>query len=113
MIKRNENEERVYKLLLDCGVPEDQIDEPDKQAGQQDKNPDFLVKQVDVVVEVKHFEDDELKKEDLPKSVREALNSDIPIVKAIALIVEGLEKSPTATDNELRNSVLQFLNTAI
>jgi hypothetical protein len=65
MIKRNENEERVYKLLLDCGVPEDQIDEPDKQAGQQDKNPDFLVKQVDVVVEVKHFEDDELKKEDL------------------------------------------------
>lgn len=55
----------------------------------------------------------ELKKEELPSTVREALNSDIPIVKAIALIVEGLEKSPTATDNELRNSVLQFLNTAI
>lgn len=55
----------------------------------------------------------ELKKEALPSTVREALNSDIPIVKAIALIVEGLEKSPTATDNELRNSVLQFLNTAI
>lgn len=55
----------------------------------------------------------ELKKEELPSTVIEALNSDIPIVKAIALIVHGLEKSPTATDNELRNSVLQFLNTAI
>lgn len=55
----------------------------------------------------------ELKKEELPSTVREAMNSDIPIIKAIALIVEGLEKSPTATDNELRNSVLQFLNTAI
>lgn len=55
----------------------------------------------------------ELKKEELPFTVREAMNSDIPIIKAIALIVEGLEKSPTATDNELRNSVLQFLNTAI
>jgi hypothetical protein len=54
-----------------------------------------------------------LKQEKLPETVREALNSDIPIVKAVALIVEGLEKSPTATDNELRNSVLQFLNTAI
>ncbi|MBK8330501.1 MAG: hypothetical protein IPL09_13810 [Bacteroidetes bacterium] len=55
----------------------------------------------------------ELKKDELPKTVREALNSDIPIVKAIALIVEGLEKSPKATDNELRISVLHFLNTAI
>ncbi|MDP2089497.1 MAG: hypothetical protein Q8J84_08870 [Flavobacteriaceae bacterium] len=55
----------------------------------------------------------ELKKEELPSSVREALNSDNPIVKTIALIVDGLEKSPSATDNELRNSVIQFLNTAI
>lgn len=55
----------------------------------------------------------ELNKEALPQTVREALNSDIPIVKAVALIVEGLEKSPKATDNELRNSVLQSLNTAI
>ena len=54
-----------------------------------------------------------MKKDDLPQTVREAMNSNIPIVKAIALIIEGLEKSPTATDNELRNSVLQFLNTAI
>lgn len=55
----------------------------------------------------------DLRNEELPTTIREALNSDIPIVKAIALVVEGLEKSPTATDNELRNSVLQFLNTAI
>lgn len=54
-----------------------------------------------------------LKKDDLPSTVREALDSDIAIVKAIALIVNGLEKRPSATDNELRNSVLQFLNTAI
>ena len=55
----------------------------------------------------------ELKNEELPTTVREALNSDIPIVKAIALIIKGLEKSPSATDNELRNSLLQFLNTTI
>lgn len=55
----------------------------------------------------------QLKKEKMPSNVRDGLNSDIPIVKAVALIVEGLEKSPTATDNELRNSVLHFLNTAI
>jgi len=55
----------------------------------------------------------ELRNEVLPTTVWEALNSDIPIVKAIALIIEGLEKSPSATDNELRNSILQFLNTAI
>ncbi len=55
----------------------------------------------------------EVKIEELPSTIREALNSDIPIIRAVALIVEGLEKSPTATDNELRNSVLQYLNTAI
>ena len=55
----------------------------------------------------------QLKPEELPSTVRDALNSDNPIVKAVSLIVEGLEKSPTATDNELRTSVLQFLNTAI
>jgi len=54
-----------------------------------------------------------LNRNDSPETIRDALNSDIPIVKAIALIIEGLEKSPSATDNELRNSILQFLNTAI
>lgn len=55
----------------------------------------------------------DLKHNELPKTVMEALNSEIPIVKAIALIIEGLEKTPSATDNELRSSILQFLNTAI
>jgi hypothetical protein len=55
----------------------------------------------------------QLKPEELPSTVRDALNSDNTIVKAVSLIVEALEKSPTATDTELRNSVLQFLNTAI
>jgi hypothetical protein len=55
----------------------------------------------------------ELNKDELPSTVREALISDIPIVKAIAIIVENLEKSPSATDSELRISILQFLNDAI
>lgn len=55
----------------------------------------------------------QLNRDELPQTVREALNSDIQIVKTIALIVEGLEKCPASTDNELRNSVIQFLNTAI
>jgi hypothetical protein len=52
----------------------------------------------------------ELELEDLPKTVREALKSDIPIVKAIALIVEGLEGTSPVTDSVLRNQVTQFLN---
>ncbi len=52
----------------------------------------------------------ELKLENLPKTVREALSSEIPIVKAIALIVEGLEGTSTVTDSALRNQVTQFLN---
>jgi hypothetical protein len=55
----------------------------------------------------------DLKREELPQTVRDALNSEKPIIKAIALIVDGLEKSPPATDNELRNSILQYLNSAI
>jgi len=54
-----------------------------------------------------------LQSEELPNTVREALNSDIPVVKAIALLVDNLEKSPSSTDNELRNIILQYLNTAI
>lgn len=47
---------------------------------------------------------------DLPSTIREALNSDIPIIKAIALIVDGLESSPPVTDAVLRNQIIQFLN---
>lgn len=55
----------------------------------------------------------ELKQEVLPNTVREALNSDKPIVKAIALIVEGLDGTSQVTDSVLRNQVTQFLNEAL
>ena len=55
----------------------------------------------------------ELKKEELPSTIREALNSDKPIIKAIALIVEGLDGTSTVTDSVLRNQVTQFLNEAL
>ena len=55
----------------------------------------------------------ELKKSDIPSTVREGLNSDSPIIKAIALIVEGLENPIPITDASLRNQITQFLNEAI
>lgn len=55
----------------------------------------------------------ELKKEELPKTVRDALVSNQPIVKAIALIVEGLDGTSPVTDSVLRNQVTQFLNEAL
>lgn len=54
-----------------------------------------------------------LKSNDLPDTVREGLKSDKPIVKAIALIVEGLCSPTPVTDQVLRNQVIQFLNDAI
>jgi hypothetical protein len=51
-------------------------------------------------------------KDALPRSLRDALNSDVPIIKAIALIIEGLESTPPSTDNTLRNQITQFLNEA-
>ena len=55
----------------------------------------------------------ELKREELPNTVREALNSNKPIVKAIALVVEGLDGTSAVTDSVLRNQVTQFLNEAL
>lgn len=55
----------------------------------------------------------ELQDSDIPTTVREALNSDKPIIKAIALIVEGLDGTTTVTDAVLRQQVIQFLNEAI
>lgn len=55
----------------------------------------------------------ELKKEELPSSIREANNSKIPIIKAIALIVEGLDGTSPVTDSVLRTQVTQFLNEAL
>lgn len=53
-----------------------------------------------------------LEAKDLPKTVREALNSDYPIIKAIGLIVENLEAAAPTTDNALRNLITQYLNEA-
>jgi hypothetical protein len=55
----------------------------------------------------------EFKKEELPTTVREALHSDKPIIKAIALIVDGLDGTSPVTDPVLRNQVTQFLNEAL
>lgn len=55
----------------------------------------------------------ELDQSDLPSTVREALSSDVTIIRAIALIVEGLESTPPVTDSLLRNQVTQFLNEAL
>ena len=55
----------------------------------------------------------ELKNSDIPSTVREGLNSDYPIIKAISLIVEGLESPFPITDAALRNQIIQFLNEAI
>ena len=55
----------------------------------------------------------EFNKKDLHSTIREANNSDKPIIKAIALIVEGLDGTSPVTDSVLRNQVTQFLNEAL
>jgi hypothetical protein len=52
----------------------------------------------------------QLKKEDLPTTIRDAINSNKPVIKAIALIIDGLEGIPPVTDSVLRNQVTQLLN---
>lgn len=52
----------------------------------------------------------QLKKEDLPTNMRDASNSNKPIIKTIALIIDGLEGIPPVTDSVLRNQVTQLLN---
>lgn len=54
-----------------------------------------------------------LKESEIPSTVREGLASTVPIIKAIALIVEGLESQTPITDAALRNQITQFLNEAI
>ena len=54
----------------------------------------------------------DLNSAELPSTIREALNSDTPIIKAIALIIEGLDGTSLVTDSVLRNQVTQYLNEA-
>lgn len=51
-----------------------------------------------------------IKGADMPNNVREALKSDVPIVKAIALIIENLESTQGITDKALRDLILIHLN---
>jgi hypothetical protein len=53
-----------------------------------------------------------LKNEILPNTVREALKSDVPIIKAIALIVDNIQGPNSITDASLRNLINQYLNDA-
>ncbi|MGE0077633.1 MAG: hypothetical protein AB7S48_07225 [Bacteroidales bacterium] len=53
-----------------------------------------------------------LEKAELPTTVRDALKSPIPIVNAIAKIIESLESNPPSTDTALRNLIIQYLNDA-
>jgi hypothetical protein len=48
----------------------------------------------------------------LPVTIREALASEEPIIKAIALIIENTETSSPQSDLALYRTVTQFLNTA-
>jgi len=50
-----------------------------------------------------------LKKSDIPLTVREGLNSKEPIIKAIALIVEGLESPTPISDSALNTQIRQYL----
>jgi len=55
----------------------------------------------------------ELNSSELPSTIRAGLESSVSIIKAIALIVDGLEGPQPVTDTALRNSVTQYLNEAI
>lgn len=52
-----------------------------------------------------------VKKENLPSTVREGVQSSVPIIKCIALIVDSLE-GPPITDSNLRNIITTYLDKA-
>lgn len=45
-----------------------------------------------------------------PNSCLEALNSDIPIIRTLGLIVDELEKTDRISDNALQQKIRTFLN---
>ena len=51
----------------------------------------------------------DLKRDELPSTIRDALNSDKPIIKAIALIVDGIESTQPITNNALNIQLRQYL----
>ena len=48
----------------------------------------------------------------IPETIREALTSDEPIIKAIALIIENTETTSPQSDMALYRTVTAYLNTA-
>ena len=49
---------------------------------------------------------------ELPETVKEALISKVPIIRAIALIIENLEVQNPITDASLKALINQYLNEA-
>ena len=54
-----------------------------------------------------------IKAAEIPCSIREAMKSNVPIIKAIALIIENLESSQVINDKALRDIILQHLNQTV
>ena len=52
----------------------------------------------------------DVKKEELPKSIREGLKSKNAIVKVLALIVDDTESLHPSSDKSLYSKITQFLN---
>ena len=55
----------------------------------------------------------ELTPRDLNINLSEALKSEVPIIRTIAMLVTGIEKRPKEAPNTLRNSITQYLNGAL
>lgn len=53
-----------------------------------------------------------LTEKELSITLRSAENSDIPIIKAIALLVSTMESKPVPSENSLKNMITKYLNTA-
>ena len=47
---------------------------------------------------------------ELPKNFQEALNSKYSIIKAIALIIDGIETKTPVSDSNLKRQITSFLN---
>lgn len=54
-----------------------------------------------------------INKSELPKNLPEALDSKHTIIKAIALIIDGIETKTPISDIALRKQITAFLNDAI
>lgn len=51
-----------------------------------------------------------ISKKDIPKTVREGLNSEVPIIRTISIIIEKLESSKSSRDIDIYNAVTNYLS---